>query len=45
MITLAVPATKSQFSIDNEIAEARNIKDKEVRNSTLAGLLKIKSYL
>jgi len=45
MITLAVPASKSHFDIDGEVAEARNIKDKFTRESTLCGLNKIRLYI
>jgi len=45
MITLCVPENKHAFDVDGEIAEARNIKDKLTRESTLCGLNKIRLYI
>jgi len=44
MITLCIPTSKTYFDIDKEINECQNIKDKENRQNTLAGLNKIKLY-
>jgi hypothetical protein len=45
MITLCIPENKSGFDINQEIIECRNIKDKDNRQNTLAGLNKIKEFI
>ena len=45
MITLCIPSNKTMFDIDKEINECQNIKNKENRQNTLAGLNKIKQYI
>jgi len=44
MISLMIPKSTQCFNIDKEIAECRNIKDKNNRNLTLKGLMKIKAW-
>lgn len=46
MITLHIPKnTLSGFDINHELASARNIKDRQTRHETVAGLRKIALYL
>jgi len=44
MITLGIPKSTQYFNINKEIAECRNIKDKNNRKATTAGLNKIKAW-
>jgi hypothetical protein len=44
MITLAVPKSAKLLNINKEIAECRNIKDKNNRNNTMRGLYQIKYW-